>query len=134
MIHSYKKAYKELLTEEQQVFKYGSMKQVVKDADKLVKYILSKGSSKESGNRYVNFMLDDAIKHAEKGSWKIIASREPKSVARTPRDGSRTRGRRNSGKLFPVISVNFYDTFWKKTRDLGPFYKVKDFNAWMNSL
>lgn len=106
-------------------FNYKNMKQVEADSDKIIAYIMTKTD---------NFQVDDAVSNAEPGSFKVKISQEVESNAKQPKFGQ-IRGRRNQGKSKPCIVVQYYDTFWKNYRELGGFFfKITDFNDWLNTL
>lgn len=126
MIFTYKKMYKEA-RDKQEPFVYKTMKQVEKDSKLLANYI--ERQSKESNVYKMNM----ATSFVRPGSLKVLVTREPKSVATVPKSGSR-RGKKNTGKLYPAIVVEFYDTFWKDYTNLETFFTVKDFNNWINAL
>ena len=122
--YEYKKKVNEILNESE--YNYKTFKQVEKDLDKLTKKVKAavKKDRDLMGNKIMSNDLD---------SVKVVIGREVYSQAKVPRNGGPTRGRKNYGKTKPVVQIVFTDTFYNmpETRAAYTFFKVKDFNNWM---
>lgn len=65
-------------------------------------------------------------------TFKVVIGNEVETNASISKTG-KIRGRRNSNKLKPAIKIVYDDSFWKKRKTKEIFFKVKDFNNWLNN-